>query len=475
MHLSEFFFSFLCFACINFFVDAGKPFLPSRYFDRLIECAIDMIRRGKAYVCHQTSEEISKCREQRKPSPWRDRPIEESLALFDQMRQGRFAEGEATLRMKMDIMSENPCMWDLIAYRIKYVPHPMTGNKYCIYPSYDFTHCLNDSFEDIDLSLCTLEFLPRRQSYYWELDALEVYRPVVWEFSRLNITRTVMSKRKLLTLVTKKLVRGWDDPRLPTLNGLRRRGYSPQAINSFCDAVGVTVNTTIFIEYTMLEQFARQEMEARCNRAMGVLDPLLVEITNIEPGNVIPVERPNHPADESRGKNTVPLTRFVYIDRADFKLEDKKDFWGLAPGKAVGLRYAGAITCTEAVKAADGSIKKLMATFDFDKSIKPKGYIHWVAQPAAGVEPLCAEVRLYEPLFKSERPDELKEWQDDMNPNSEKVVTAFVDETLRSAKPGDSFQFERVGFFCCDPDSTPEKLVWVRTVPLKESKDKKVL
>jgi glutaminyl-tRNA synthetase len=399
----------------------------------------------------------------------------ESLALFEQMRQGRFAEGEATLRMKMDITSENPCMWDLIAYRIKYVPHPMTGNKYCIYPSYDFTHCLNDSFEDIDLSLCTLEFLPRRQSYYWELDALEVYRPVVWEFSRLNITRTVMSKRKLLTLVTKKLVRGWDDPRLPTLNGLRRRGYSPQAINNFCDAVGVTVNTTIFIEYVRLEHSCRQDMEVRCNRAMGVLDPLLVELTNIEADRVLTIERPNHPADASRGQNSILLTRLLYVDRADFKEEDRKDFWGLAPGKAAGLRYASAVTVTDVVKDAEGRVVKLLATYDFDRTIKPKGYVHWVAQPAPGVEPLRAEVRLYEPLFNSERPDELTDWQADINPNSETIVQAVLDETLRAAKPGDAYQFERVGFFCCDPDTTPEKPVWVRTVSLKESKEKKHL
>ena len=447
----------------------------SSYFDQLYECAIELIKRGKAYVCHQTSEEISKCREVKAPSPWRDRPVRENLELFEQMRQGRFKEGEATLRMKMDITSDNPCMWDLVAYRIRYVPHPVTGNKYCIYPSYDFTHCLNDSFEDIDLSLCTLEFLVRRPSYYWLLDALEMYRPVVWEFSRLNITRTVMSKRKLLTLVTQKMVHGWDDPRMPTLNGLRRRGYSADAINHFCDIAGVTTNTTVFLDYTVLEQVGRQDMEVRCNRAMGVLDPLLVELTNVAPDQKIPVTRPNHPVLKERGTNTVELTHQLYIDRNDFKLEDKKDFWGLAPGKSVRLRYANAMTCTEVVKDAEGKIVKLRCEYDHAGTIKPNGFVHWVSKPDAATEPCVAEVRLYEPLFMSDRPDELTDWKLDLNPNSEVITQAFVDPVLASAKPGDAFQFERVGFFVCDIDSTPERPVFIRTVSLKESKDKKSL
>ena len=320
-----------------------------------------------------------------------------------------------------------------------------------------------------------MEFLPRRESYYWELDALEVYRPVVWEFSRLNITRTVMSKRKLLTLVTQKMVRGWDDPRLPTINGLRRRGYSPQAINTFCDAVGVTTNTTVFIDYTVLEQHCRQDMEVRCNRAMGIIDPLLIELTNFPADKVEMIERPNHPADASRGKNTVPLTRFLYIDQADFKLQDQKDFWGLAPNKTAGLRYAAAITCNEVV-VENGVPVKLLCTYDFERKLKPQGFLHWVSQPKPGVEPLKAEVRLYEPLFMSDRPDEIKDWQTDLNPNSEKIIkNVIVDETLRNAKPGDAFQWERVGFFCCDTTSTTANPVFIRTVSLKQSKEKKQL
>jgi len=376
----------------------------------------------------------------------------------------------------MDIKSDNPCMWDLIAYRIKYVPHPMTGSKYCIYPSYDFTHCLNDSFEDIDLSLCTLEFLIRRESYYWLVDALEMYRPVVWEFSRLNITRTVMSKRKLLTLVTRKIVHGWDDPRLPTLNGYRRRGYSPEAINRFCDIVGVTTNTTVFIDYKRLEQVCREDMEVRCNRAMAVLDPIRVTITNLADDADISIERPNHPAIAERGKNTAHLRKVVYIDASDFRTEDHPDYWGLAPNKTVGLRYAGAITCTSFEKdEKTGRVTSITATYEEKPAKKPKGFIHWVCGPSAKEEPRVAEMRLYEPLFMSDRPDELSDWEKDLNPNSEVITSGFIDDVLANAKPGDAFQFERVGFFTCDKDSTSDKLVFIRTVPLKESKEKKAL
>eukprot|EP01106_Pelomyxa_sp_JSP_P008242 TRINITY_DN233_c0_g1_i5.p1 TRINITY_DN233_c0_g1~~TRINITY_DN233_c0_g1_i5.p1 ORF type:complete len:384 (+),score=128.15 TRINITY_DN233_c0_g1_i5:108-1259(+) len=379
--------------------------------------------------------------------------------------------------MRMDMRSDNPCMRDLVAYRVKYVAHPHCGDKWCIYPSYDFTHCLNDSFEDITHSLCTLEFLPRRESYYWLLDALELYKPIVWEFGRLNITHTVLSKRKLLTLVNQRLVRGWDDPRLPTLNGLRRKGYTAATINSFCEAVGVTTNTVVFIDYTVLEHHCRQEMEGRCRRAMCVVDPVAVEITNWEAGRVERVERPNHPVDKKRGTNTVPFSKVIYIDRADFRIDPPNDFWGLAPGKEVGLRYAHNITCTSVVRDAAGAVTRVLATYDPARSRKPQGHIHWVAQPSPGVEPRRAEVRLYEPLFKSARPDELTDWQADINPSSLTVVTtAFVDETLTDVHEGDSFQFERVGFFCVDKDtSLPDMLVFNRTVPLRESKEKEKL
>ena len=443
----------------------------SDYFDRLLECAIILIKKGLAYVDHQRPEEIKACREKKMPSPYRDRPIEENLREFQKMREGRYEEGAATLRLKMDMNSPNPCMRDLVAYRIKYVPHPHVGNKYCVYPSYDFTHCINDSFEDITHSLCTLEFLPRRESYMWLLDALDMYKPVVWEFSRLNITHTVMSKRKLLTLVNKKYVNGWDDPRMTTLVGLKRKGYSPEAIREFCDAVGVTTNTTVWTDYSVLEHYARRNMEVTATRAMAVLDPLMVEITNYPEGKVEMITRPNHPADPSKGTNQVPFTKFLYIDRADFREKPAEGFWGLSVGSEVGLRYAYNITCTDAVRNEKGEIVKLLCTYDEKKERRPKGIVHWVAK-RQDKDVKKATLRLYGYLFNSERPDELEDWVNDINKDSIKIVNAIVDETLTNLKEGQPFQFERVGFFVVDKDSTENELVFNRTVSLKESKEK---
>ena len=363
-------------------------------------------------------------------------------------------------------------MRDLIAYRIKYVPHPVTGNKYCIYPSYDYTHCLNDSMEDITHSLCTLEFLPRRESYMWLLDALDMYKPVVWEFSRLNITRTVMSKRKLLAMVNKGIVKGWDDPRMPTLVGLRRRGYSANAIKDFCDAVGVTTNTTVWHDWSVLEHHCRLDMEATATRAMAIFDPLRVEITNYPEGKVEMVRRPNHPADPSKGTNEVPFSRIVYIERSDFREEDQKDFWGLSPNKEVGLRYTYNITCTGVERNASGEVVKVLAVYDESNKGKPKGRLHWVSEGASGVAPCRAEARLYGHLFNSEHPDELPNWLEDINPDSLKVVRPLIDQSLTKVAPGQAFQFERVGFFVVDQDSNSDNIVFNRTVGLKESKEK---
>jgi glutaminyl-tRNA synthetase len=352
------------------------------------------------------------------PSPYRDRSVDENLREFTKMTQGRYEEGTATLRLKMNMKSPNPCMRDLVAYRIKYVPHPHVGTKYCVYPSYDFTHCINDSFEDITHSLCTLEFLPRRESYMWLLDALEMYKPVVWEFSRLNITYTVMSKRKLLTLVNNKYVTGWDDPRMTTLVGLRRRGYSPAAIREFCDAVGVTTNTIVWTDFSVLEHYARRDMEVTATRAMAVVSPLRVEIINYPKDKVELVSRPNHPADKTKGTNQVPFSRVLYIDRNDFKEQKSADFWGLSVGSEVGLRYAYNITCTEVVKDKEGNIEKLLCTYDEKNTNNPKGRIHWVAQSSEGKEPNKAQLRLYDHLFKSAHPDDVEDWIADININS---------------------------------------------------------
>ncbi|EKE41332.1 hypothetical protein ENUP19_0082G0113 [Entamoeba nuttalli] len=444
----------------------------SQYFDRIYDCAIELIKRGKAYVCHQTPDQIAASRENKQPSPWRDRSVEENLKHFKWMCQGRYCEGEATLRMKMDINSPNPCMWDLVAYRIKFFPHPVTGDRLCCYPSYDFVHCLVDSFEDITHSMCTLEFLPRRESYFWLLDALDMYKPVVWEFNRLNITYTVMSKRKLHALVDKGYVRGWDDPRMPTIMGFKRKGYSADAINNFCRTVGVTTNTTVYIDYEVLEQHCRDDMEVKCKRAMCVPDPVKVILTNVPDDYCIEVVRPNHPMNDKMGTNTVHLRKVLYIDRSDWRDEDKKGYWGLAPNKVVGLRYAGNIICHKFDKDAEGKITCLYCTFDADKKEKPKGHIQWVSSGTNGAEPAKAELRYYDTLFTDPKP-ESPDWEKLINPKSLTIVNGYVDETLEHVKPLDCFQFERVGFFCCDSDSKEGALVFNRTVGLKESKEKK--
>jgi len=444
----------------------------SDYFPQLYDLAIKLIKSGKAYVDHQTGDEIASFREKKMNSPWRDRPIEENLRLFDDMRRGKFKEGEATLRMKMDMQNDNPCMRDLIAYRIKYTPHPHVGDKWCIYPSYDYTHCIIDSLENITHSLCTLEFEVRRQSYYWLLDALEIYKPVVFEYSRLNITNTVLSKRRLIKLVKDGFLRGWDDPRMPTIRGYRRKGFTPESINNFCDRVGVTRNENV-ININLLEQCCREDLDVKANRAMAILEPLRVTITNWE-GAVKDISVPNHPKDASRGSHTVPLSGVVYIEKSDFRKEDVKGYKRLAPKKAVGLMHASAvITCTDFVTDANGNVTELKATIDFSLKTKPAGFIHWVAEPAPGKEPLTAEARLYELLFKSEEPAAIDDWVADLNPNSLVIVPKiYVDPSVKGAKTGTQFQFERVGYFAVDPDTTSEKMVWNRVVSLKESKDK---
>ncbi|ELR22833.1 glutamine-tRNA ligase [Acanthamoeba castellanii str. Neff] len=451
------------------------------YFDQLYEFAKELIRRDKAFVCHQTADEMKAGRQARRetgvphPSPWRDRPIEESLRLFEDMRMGKFKEGEATLRMKQDLTSHNPCLWDHVAYRVKFVPHPHAGDKWCIYPSYDFTHCICDSIENITHSLCSLEFEVRRESYEWVLDALDIYRSPQIEYSRLNITYTVMSKRKLIQLVDEKYVTGWDDPRLLTVNGLRRRGYTPESINAFCERVGVT-RTFNMQDYELLEECCRQDLEVRADRAMVVLNPLRVVLTNYPEDRVEDRAMPVHPDPaQNRGTVAIPLSRVVYIDRNDFRLEDSPTYYRLAPGKEVRLKYAYNIRCTQVIQDADGNVTELRAEVDLANTNKPKGNIHWVAQPAPGVEPMAMEVRIYDRLFKSRLPEGTKEepknFLDDINPDSLHVIRgALANPHLRSAKLYDRFQFEREGYFVVDKDSTEDHLVWNRIVTLKEDK-----
>ncbi|KAL4447374.1 hypothetical protein ABPG77_007407 [Micractinium sp. CCAP 211/92] len=443
----------------------------SDYFDQLYAFAVQLIKSGNAYVCHQTGDEIKDYRERREPSPWRDRPIEESLKLFEDMRRGLVDEGKATLRMKMDHKNENYNMFDLIAYRIKFVEHPHAGDKYCVYPSYDFTHCLVDALENITHSMCTLEFETRRASYYWLLEVLGTYKPLVWEYSRLNITHNVMSKRKLNRLVTDKYVHGWDDPRLLTLAGLRRRGVTPQAINNFCREIGVT-RSEGEVHLHKLDHHIRADLDATSRRALGVLRPLRVVITNLPDSHYEEVEAKYFPGRSEDGYK-VPFTKVVYIEETDFREADSKDYYGLAPGKAVMLRYAYPITCTGFTKdPATGRVTQVQATYEADLTAKkpPKGVLNWVGQPAPGKEPPTFEARLYDVLFKSQNPASAEDWLADLNPDSLVVVKgAYATPELAKAQPGDRFQLERLGYFCADPDTASGSLVLDRTCALKES------
>ncbi|OAY47278.1 glutamine--tRNA ligase, cytoplasmic [Manihot esculenta] len=457
-----------------------KPFkitYSSDYFQDLYDLAVELIQRGHAYVDHQTPEEIKEYREKKMNSPWRDRPIAESLKLFDEMRRGMIEEGKATLRMKQDMQSDNFNMYDLIAYRIKFTPHPHSGDKWCIYPSYDYAHCIVDSLENITHSLCTLEFETRRASYYWLLHALGIYQPYVWEYSRLNITNTVMSKRKLNFLVTKNYVDGWDDPRLMTLAGLRRRGVTSTAINAFVRGIGITRSDGSLIRLERLEYHIREELNKTASRTMVVLHPLKVVITNLESGCIMDLEAkkwPDAQNDDASAFYKVPFSNVVYIEHSDFRMKDSKDYYGLAPGKSVLLRYAFPIKCTEVVLADDNeTIIEVRAEYDPSKKTKPKGVLHWVAESSLGVGPLKVEVRLFDKLFNSENPAELEDWLADLNPLSKVVMSgAYAVPSLKNAAVGERFQFERLGYFVVDKDSTPDKLVFNRTVTLRDGYSK---
>lgn len=448
----------------------------SDYFPQLYDLAVDMIKRGYGYICHQTAEEMQEYKDKKLPSPWRDRPIEESLRLFEDMRKGKFEEGKATLRMKGNLASPNPQMWDVVAYRIKYAPHPHVKDRWCIYPTYDYSHCLIDSLENITYSLCTLEFEIRRESYFWLLHILDMYKPKVWEYSRLNVAHNVMSKRRLLKMVDEGLVSGWDDPRLLTLAGLRRRGYTAEAINFFCEQVGVTRKANV-IENDLLEFACRTKLDALSRRAMVVLDPIRVVLTNWPEKEVEQVKAFNFPPDESKGTHNVPLSKIVYIDRSDFKVEDSKGYYGLAPNKEVHLKYAYNVKCTKFVADADGKVTEIHCTVDKENKTKCKGKITWVSS-LPGEKPNNVEVRLFDVLFTSKdpskvgkTPDDKRHWIEDINFNSKTVLTAsLADASLANAKVGDHFQFERLGFFVVDKDSTSSKLVFNRTVELKSGK-----
>ena len=457
---------------------SDKVFFASDYFEQLHDYAVELIKDGKAYVCDLAAEEWEEYRgvpeKPGKESPYRDRSTEENLDLFARMRGGEFADGEKTLRGRIDMASPNLHMRDPVLYRIRHEEHHHAGDKWCIYPMYDYTHCLSDSIEGITHSICTLEFEVHRPLYDWALDELPVPqpRPHQHEFARLNLTYTVMSKRKLLQLVDDNHVDSWDDPRMPTLAGLRRRGYTAASIRNFCRSVGVTKYNSLS-DITLLENSIRNELNQSAERRSAVLDPIEVIIDNYSENKTEELEAVNNPEDESAGKRTVPFSSRLYIERADFMEDPPKKFFRLGPGREVRLRYAFFITCQSAEKDEDGNIIRLHCTYDPETrggkapdGRKVKGTIHWVS----AVQAVPAEVRLYDRLFHEEEPDAQGDFLACFNKDSLKAVTAQVEPALSSSNPGDRYQFERNGYFIADPiDSTQGKPVFNRIVGLRDT------
>lgn len=451
----------------------------SDYFENLYNFAEDLIKMGKAFVCDLSFDEMRQFRgtltEPGQESPYRNRTVEENLDLFRGMKAGKFDEGTRALRAKIDMASPNINLRDPVIYRIKKMSHPRTGDAWCIYPMYDYTHCISDALEKITHSLCTLEFQDHRPLYDWVLDQLQVpCHPQQIEFARMNLNYTIMSKRKLQTLVEKNLVQGWDDPRLPTLAGIRRRGYTPEAIRNFCTTIGVSKKESR-IDMGLLENVLREDLNERSNRVMGVIDPLKVIIENWPQGTVEELDAANHPQKPEMGKRQVTFSREIYIEQEDFMENPPKKFFRLGPGREVRLRYAYFITCKEVVKDETGKISHLVCTYDpatrggdAPDGRKVKGTLHWVS--AQGSIP--ARVNLYDRLFSTEDPEAGgKNFLDNLNPDS--LVTlknARVEKSLATATPEMAFQFERLGYFCLDAkDSTPELPVFNRTVTLRDN------
>jgi glutaminyl-tRNA synthetase len=455
-----------------------RLYYASDYFEQMYEYAVQLVKAGKAYVCDLTAEQIKDYRgtltKPGKNSPYRNRSIEENLELFERMRCGEFPDGSRTLRAKIDMTHPNLNMRDPVMYRVLHATHPRTADKWCIYPTYDWAHGLEDSIEKITHSICTLEFENHRPLYDWYLEALGVYHPRQYEFARLNLTYTVMSKRKLLQLVEAGLVNGWDDPRMPTISGLRRRGYSSTAVRNFCKRIGVNkFNSTIDI--ALLEHCLREDLNKTSLRVMAVLRPLKVVIDNYPADKVEELEAVNNPEDPDAGTRKVPFSRKLYIEQDDFMEKPPKKFYRLAPGREIRLRYAYFITCKEVVKNANGEIVELHCTYDpatrggnAPDGRKVKSTLHWVSAERS----LEAEVRLYDHLFTKENPDDVEEGADfksNLNPNSLEVLKSCrVEPSLKGAKPLSRYQFERLGYFCVDPDSSEETLVFNRTVSLRD-------
>jgi glutaminyl-tRNA synthetase len=457
----------------------NREYYASDYFETLYEYAVKLINKGKAYVDDLTQEQIAELRgtvtQPGKESPYRNRSVEENLSLFERMKKGEFPDSACVLRAKVDMASPNMLMRDPILYRILHAEHHRTGDKWCIYPMYDFAHGQCDSIEKITHSICTLEFEVHRPLYEWFIKELEIYAPQQIEFARLNLTYTLMSKRKLLELVKGGYVKGWDDPRMPTICGLRRRGFTPESLRFFAEKVGVAKRDNV-IDVSLLEFCLREDLNKRTMRVMGIMNPLKITIVNYPEDQVEWMEAINNPEDESMGTRKVPISREIYIERDDFLENPPKKYFRLSPGTEVRLRYAYFITCQEVIKdSKTGEITELQCTYDpasrggnSPDGRKVKGTIHWVSVQHA----IKAEARLYDRLFVNENPEECeggKDYIGNLNPASLKIQDCFVEPSLKEAKKLDKFQFERIGYFSVDYDSKPGELVFNRTVTLKDS------
>lgn len=450
----------------------------SDYFDQLYDWAVELIKKGLAYVDDQTQEQIRETRGTVSVpgtnSPFRDRSVEENLTLFNEMKEGKYADGEKVLRAKVDMAHNNMLLRDPIMYRILHTEHHRTGNKWCIYPMYDYAHGQSDSLEQITHSICTLEFDVHRPLYDWFIDALEIFPSHQYEFARLNLTYTMMSKRRLLKLVEEGAVMGWDDPRMPTICGLRRKGYTPASVRAFAEMVGVAKRDNT-IDISKLEYCVREDLNKIAERRMAVLNPLKVTITNYDEAKFDKFSAINNPENPEAGSREVPFSKTLWIEKTDFEENPPKKYFRLSPGKEVRLRYAYLLKCDDFVKDENGEIVELLCSIDpmsgegsSSDGRKVKGVIHWVSAEHARE----AEVRLFNPLFTKENPDDCEEgqtWESNLNPESMIKTTGYLEPSLAEAKEGETFQFERVGYFCPDIDSTDEHLVFNRTVSLKDS------
>lgn len=458
-----------------------REYYASDYFDKLHEFAIYLIKEGKAYVCDLTVDQVREYRgtltEPGKDSPYRSRSVEENLDLFERMKKGEFAEGTRVLRAKINMKSGNICMRDPAIYRIKKAHHHRTGDKWCIYPMYDFTHCISDALENITHSICTLEFASNRELYDWVLAQLPLPKPQQIEFARLNLSHTVLSKRKLLELVQKKIVSGWNDPRMPTISGFRRRGYTPSSIRNFCEKIGVAKFNSV-IDIVVLENAIREELNKTAPRMMAVLKPLKVVVTNYPENQIEEMDAVNNPEDPSAGSRKIPFSRELYIEQDDFQENPHKKFFRLFPGNEVRLRYGYFVKCTGVIKNPDGTIKEVHCTYDPETQggnnppdgRKVKGTIHWVSAERG----IRAEVRLYDLLFTQRSPEAVEEGEDylsNLNPHSLEVLqTAYLEPALGKAEPGNRYQFERLGYFIADVfDSKPGAPVFNRIVTLRDT------